>query len=129
MIDGPAAIRAMLVADATVLSTATGGIYAERDVPPEGYSPATSGPAVVFRTRGGRPDYEADMILPSVQIKTYGKDEVEANALYRAVYDAIHHRRRGNVAWAEVETIGTTLREPEVLWPFVLFFASFTLRE
>ena len=104
-------------------------LYPGEDVPPPGYTPGDNGDCITFKVRGGDSDYEDALLRPSVQFKCYGSSEVEANACYRALYDALHNGSGEHVLHAEVETIGQTLEEPETGWYFVLSYFSVTLRQ
>jgi hypothetical protein len=128
MIDALKLLRDFLLADAGYVAVVTGGTYAGRNVPPVGYDPG-DGPCTVFDVRGGRPDYDDALLMPSVQFKCYGSSEVEANACYRALYDALHDATGEHVLHAEVETIGQTLEEPETGWFFVVSHFSVTFRQ
>ena len=128
MIDALALIRAHLVADATLLARVGERLYAGRDVPPSGYTP-DDGAAITFLVRGGGPDYDDALLLPSVQFKCYGTSELEANTTYRALVDALHNSRGASVLWAELEVLGGTLREPDTEWVFVLVFFKIMLRQ
>jgi len=122
MTDAPKAIRDFLLAQPGLMAVVETRIYAERDTPPPGYTPAGTGPAICFRVRGGGQDYEGVHLLPSVQFKCYGATEVEANEAYRVLYDALNDRQAYIIKHAQVETLGQTLREPETGWAFVLVF-------
>jgi len=119
MIDMPAAVLTFLQAQPGIVALAGARVYAEADYPPTGYKP-TDGPALCFKARGGLPGYPDSLLFPSLQFKCYGSSEIEANTLYRALFDAMHHARGGTVRWAVCEMLGQTLREPELGWPFVL---------
>lgn len=139
MNDAATAIRNYLLADSALAALVGTRIYAERTVPPpDAYSPA-DGPCVVFRARGGRILAQGSVMAPSVQIKCYGgagtsttPSEMSANAVYRALYDAIERgdgfSGGGNgVKSCAMEVLGQTLSEPDTGWVFVLTFASFWL--
>ncbi|HPL29733.1 MAG TPA: hypothetical protein PLG21_16930 [Anaerolineae bacterium] len=119
MIDVAVAVLAFLQGQPGVVALAGPRIWAEADYPPAKFK-ITDGSALCFRVRGGMPGYPGYLLFPSVQFKCYGRDEAEANALYRALYDALHLARGGKVRWVRCEMLGQTLREPELGWPFVL---------
>jgi len=133
MIDSGAAIRNYLLDNAALAALVGTRIYAERVTPPPGYTPSAGG-CVVFRNRGGQVLAQGSVIAPSVQFKCYAGPstdtpaEVNANAVYRALYDAIERDGGGNgVKSCTVEVLGQTLAEPDTGWVFVLTFASFWL--
>lgn len=128
MIDAPLLILSHVLADATLASMAGDRVFAERNVPPPGYRPA-DGPCITFKIRGGGPDYEDALLTPSVQFKCYDTSEVRAQALYRALHDALHNSTGPSVLHAEEEGIGQTLEEPDTEWVFVLAFFTVMLRQ
>lgn len=127
MIDTLDAIRNFLLKRPNVFALTGDRIYAGRNVPPVGYKPS-DGQAIAFRTRGGSPEYDDGVVRQSVQIKCYGDTEVEANALYRAVYDDVHNGHSAVVRYATIEQLGSTLEEPDTDWVFVLTFFNFMIR-
>lgn len=121
MIDAPAVIRSYLVTQ-TALTTLTGQrIWPERSRPIAGYKPADGG-AIAFKIRGGQLLYSGQAASPSVQFKCYAADELGANAVYRALFDALNNKHGSGIKSAYAETLGQTLTEPETEWPFVLAF-------
>lgn len=127
MIDVHTAILDFLLRDAALRDLVGERMYAGRNVPPVGYLPE-QGPCVVFKTRGGRPDYEDALLMPSVQFKCYGADEVTAGVVYRMLFDALQSRAGGGILHAESETLGEPLEEPETEWRFVLSFWRVMIR-
>jgi hypothetical protein len=126
MTDVAEAIHTHLLADAALTALVVNRIYAEADTPPVGYKPSDGG-AVCFKVRGGWPDGSDLLMIPSVQCKCYGVSRLAANAVYRAVYHALHNTRAGStVRWGQVEVIGQTLTEPDTQggspWWFNLSF-------
>ena len=128
MIDALALVLEYLEADAAFVSASGGGIFAGRDTPPSGYDPS-NGPCTVFNVRGGGPDYDDALLVPSVQFKSYGANELAANTCYKALCDALHNAHSTKVLWAGIEVIGQTLEEPETDWFFVLSFFSVMLKQ
>ncbi len=131
MIDAAVVIQTYLLANAPLVTLVGTRIYPERNVPPPGYKPSDGG-CVVFRARGGQALAQGSVLAPSVQFKCYGMDEPTANAVYRALYDAIERNDGlsggGNgVKSCTIEALGQTLSEPDTGWLFVLTFASFWL--
>jgi len=121
LVDPHTTIRTFLAADATLTALTSTRIYAGRDVPPKGYKPS-DGACVVFRVRGGAPDYDDALLNPSVQFKVYGEDEVAAFAVYQALYDRLHNGYSATILHAESEVLGQLLEEPDTEWRFVLAY-------
>ena len=128
MIDAHKVIREFLLDNAALVALAAERVYAGRDVPPVGYKP-DDGACVVFKLRGGRPDYGDALLDPSVQFKCYGATEALAYQVYRAVYDAVHNGTGAGVLHAESETLGQVLSEPDTGWYFALAYFTFMLRQ
>jgi hypothetical protein len=126
VVDALQAVRDFLVAQGALTALTGGRIWAGRDVPPPGYQPADGG-AICLNVRGGSVDESDALVLPSVQFKCYGADEVGANEVYRALYDALHNAQAAVVRWARCEILGQTLQEPETGWTFVLAFFQVTI--
>jgi len=125
--DAPSRLRSFLLLNVALLALTSTRIYAERTEPVEGYQPGKDGSCVCF-TLGGTVDSSNAMQRARVQFKCYGKDEVEANQVYRALYNALHRQSGQYVRWAFCQTLGQTLREPDTKWPFVLtYFEIFIL--
>lgn len=122
MIDVGAAIRQYLLMQGDLTALVGSRIYAESDSPPPGYKPGSDGPAVCFKTRGGSHDFSDKLLLPSVQVKVYADTTLRANEAYRALYDALHNGHDATMRWAQSETLGVTLLEPETGWAFVLVY-------
>jgi len=124
LIDVQARIRNYLLADVALVALVGARIYAGRAEPPPGYKPG-DGAALVFKVRGGGLDYEDALLIPSVQFKCYGEDEVSAWMCYCALHDALHDGRSAQILHAEAETLGQPLEEPQTEWRYVL--AHFTI--
>jgi hypothetical protein len=121
MIDAPVVLRGFLAAQ-TPVSTMTGSrIWEERLYPAKGYVPA-HGPAICFRSRGGRLDYSRALLTSSWIFKCYGQDEGEANALYRALVDVLDDAKTGGMDSALLEIAGQTFQEPLLDWTYVQCF-------
>lgn len=101
-------------------------LYAGVDVPPVGYKP-TDGPALCFKTRGGRIADSEAVIDASVQFKCYGVDQVEADTCYRTLVDSLHVHGAALVRWAFVDVIGQPIVEPATGWYAVLTFFQVTI--
>lgn len=120
MIDAPATLRTYLLSQSTLTALTSTRIWAERVVPKPGYKPSDGG-AIAFRGRGGSVDYPGGLIRNSWQMKCYGTDEANANAVYRALFDVLHDASGGGLRWAVMEVAGQTLLE-DTGWPYVLTF-------
>jgi hypothetical protein len=120
--DAAKRLRDFLAANAGLTALVGTRIYAERTEPPEGYKPG-QGSCVCFSISGSV-DYSDAFQNCRVQFKCYGKDEVEANQVYRALYDALNRQSGQYVRWAINQTLGQTLREPDTKWVFVLTYFS-----
>jgi len=96
-------------------------LFAGVDVPPTGYKP-TDGPAVCFKTRGGRIADSEAAIDASIQFKCYGVDQVAADTCYRILVDSLHVHGSAIMRWAFVEVIGQPIVEPVTGWYAVLTF-------
>jgi hypothetical protein len=114
-------VRDMLLAHQPLVDLVGQRVYCHRDNPPEGYA-VTTGPCVCLKTRGGDIDATDELLVLSVQIKCIGRSEVEANAVYRALFQALHGRQAAIVRWAMCEVLGQTLIEPETKWVVVLTY-------
>lgn len=127
MIDVPAALLQYIETGLGAKTPAL-EVYAGRVLPPEGFNLSQAQWCVCFNIRGGIADYEAPVLFPSVQFKAYGKSELFANQVDGFLYDALHLKGGGRpIAWGVVEVLGTSLREPETQWPYVLSFYQFTV--
>jgi len=121
LVDPHIVILGFLADDETLVALTSSRIYAGRDVPPVGYKPS-DGACVVFRVRGGGPDYDDALLNPSVQFKCYSEDEVAAFAVYQALYDRLHNGYSATILHAESEVLGQLLEEPDTEWRFVLAY-------
>lgn len=120
MTDVQLALRSYLVG--TALWALCGArIYAGRDVPPPGYKPG-DGPAVCFKVRGGRIDDSEALIKSSVQFKCYGQDELQAERVYRTLFDSLHVHGHATIRWAFLEVLGQPMTEPQTGWFINLSF-------
>ena len=128
MIDVHQKIREYLLLSADLREMVDERIYAGRDVPPVGYLPGEGG-CVVFRVRGGGPDYDDALLNSSIQFKCYGENEIAAFEVYLALYDHLHNGKSSQVLHAESETLGQPLEEPDTEWHFVLAYFSVILRQ
>ena len=120
--DSPSRLRSHLLQSGDLFALTSTRIYAERTEPVEGYKPSDGG-CVCF-SLGGAVDSSNAFERGRVQFKCYGKDEVVANQVYRALFDALQHQSGQYVRWAVNQTLGQTLREPDTKWTFVLTYFS-----
>ena len=128
MIDALSVIRTHVLTISAVTALVGSRVYAGEDVPPAGVLPG-DGDCITFNVRGGLADYDDALLNPSVQFKCYSTSALNANTLYRALYDGLQNSYGANVTHVECEAIGQTLREPETEWPYVLSFWRFMLRQ
>ena len=128
MVDVHVALLAFLEAELSSVQ-----FYAGRSEPPVGWR-LTGGNCIVFRARGGGPDYDDALLMPSVQFKCYGVDsngetsELASWTLYRSLYDALHNGHDGDILHAQSETLGQLLNEPDTGWYYVLAHFSGMIR-
>jgi len=132
MVDVQGVIRTFLLAQSGIANLVNTRVFAGREVPARGYAPA-DGPAIAFKVRGGAGeyrgrDYEDALIEPSVQFKCYGRSEIEAFELYRALVDGLHNGHSATVLHGEEVGVGQPLEEAETEWPFVLAFFDVMVR-
>lgn len=121
MIDAPVVLREYLEQQVALVALTGARIYPEANEPPEGTLP-TDGPTLCYKVRGGIPVKPRQLWSVSIQFKCYGRNEIEANELYRVLVDVLDCAHAGQMRGAELEVAGVTLREPETLWPYVLAF-------
>lgn len=125
MIDSNVVIRTALLANAPLVALTGQRIWPGRSQPIAGYQPADGG-AIAFRVRGGGVTYNTALQFPSVQFKCWAVDMVRAQAVYRALFDALRYPTLG-IRSAEVEALGQAAEE-ENGWPFVLTFYTIWLK-
>ncbi len=127
MTDAPGALLEYLQAQPSLVALVGRRIWAEATNPAAGYKP-TQGAALCFAVRGGGPDYSDALLVPRVQFQCYGRDEDQAQALYRALYSVLHGTGGGAVQYARCDALGQQLADPETGWLFVLtYFRVWTL--
>jgi hypothetical protein len=126
VVDAPAVLREFLWGQIELTTYTEERIWAERDTPPPDYTPADGG-AICFKRRGGPIDYTGQVLRHSFQFKCYGADEMEANEVYRALFDVLNYPVDAAVRAAEQETMGQTLLETDTDWVFVLTFFEVTI--
>jgi hypothetical protein len=122
MIDASKVILDFLLSRPGLTNLVEQRIYAEVNSPPAGYTPAGTGPAICFKSRGGQIDYVRKLLMPSIQFKCYGATEVESNEVYRALFDVLDGAQTYNILFAGQETPGQILLEPDTGWIFTLVF-------
>ena len=123
MIDVPAAIREVLLADAALVVKVGDRIYLLRL--PEGHD--FDQQAVVYSIRGGSTDLYVPFIRPAIQLACWGKDSVAAQEVYRLVHDVLHDKSRvsvssGFLVYSFEESHGQNLIDPDTKKPFLLAF-------
>lgn len=130
MIDVPAAIREVLLADAALVVKVGDRVYLLHL--PEGHD--FDNPAVVFSIRGGSTDLYVPFVRPSIQIGAWGKDSVAAQEVYRLVHDVLHDRSRvsvssGFLVFAFEEVHGQNLIDPDSKRPYMVAMFRAILRK
>ncbi|KKM74967.1 hypothetical protein LCGC14_1395060 [marine sediment metagenome] len=120
MIDVPAAIREVLLADAGLVAKVGDRIYLQRL--PEGHD--FDQQAVVFAIQGGTTDVYVPHLYPTLEFKCWGKDTIDAQETYRLTYDALHDKSRASVSSGFlVEALeqrhGQNLIDPDSKRPYV----------
>lgn len=124
MIDPQTLVRTFLAGRAELTSLVGERIYAGRERPPVGYSPA-DGPCIAFKVRGGQPDYDDALLLPSMQFTCWAGSEEASYEVYRALYDALHNGHSASILRGLSEVLGQVAEEAETGWYFT--FAAFKL--
>ena len=134
MIDDQKVLRDYLLTVSDVTDIVATRIYAGRDTPPEAWKPSV-GACLVFKRRGNLfMDELNKTISASFQFKSYGgggngnQQTLNANALHRALVDALVGAQSYKIWGAQKEGGGDTLIEPEARFPFVLDFFRAQLR-
>jgi hypothetical protein len=133
LIDDHVVLRNFLVDKAPLAALVGSRIFAGRDTPPVGYAPA-DGSCLVFARRGDAQDESGAFLQHSYQFKCYGGGEtdsaqiINANLVYRALYDVLNYRSSHLVAGGQREGGGQVLQEPDTLWPYVLAFYQVQFR-
>lgn len=115
--------------------TTTARIYGGRSEPPAGYKP-NDGSCIVFKRRGRRTIDESNVVLSnSYQFKCYGGGANEAaqrfaaDALGRAVYDALVHQSNSIIFSAQPDGGADIIEEPDTKWPYELAFYRVQLKK
>lgn len=125
--DGPALVRAFLVAQASLTALTGQRIYAETATPPEGYDPG-DGAAIAFRMRGGTEDESDALQYASFQFKCYGTganiwaQKISARQVARALHNVLQNAQSASWRGARRELLGQSLEEPATGWPYMLVF-------
>lgn len=129
MIDAPGVLLDFLLTRADLTDVVGNRIWAEANEPPTGanYKPGQGG-AIVFKRRGGTPDYSSVMLSQSWQFKCYGETSMVANTVYRKLVDELHDKSTVQIWRTTLEIEGTTLTEPRTGWIFVLCFFETRMR-
>lgn len=131
MIDAPTVIRNYLLNQIAVTELVDEArIWKQATYPPAlnpKYTPS-QGAALVFKTRGGAPEYTNAHLLLSWQFKSYGATIEIASALDRAVADALFDARWGDILESSIEQVGQPIPEPDTDWPCILSFYATRMR-
>jgi hypothetical protein len=133
MIDTNAAFRSWLLQSDAIQAMTEGRVYCP-DLP-EGIDPS-NGVAITFQRRGGNADLYLPIVSPSITVKCWaGRDQaVQANQLYRAVFDQVHGQNNVNLAdlgyvlscFEQVQ--GQDVTDPDTGWATVVTFFQLTMR-
>jgi hypothetical protein len=130
--DGPALVRAFLVAQASLTALVGTRIYAETATPPEGYDPG-DGAAIAFRMRGGVDDYSDALQYASFQFKCYGSGAnlwaqiVSARTVARALHNVLQNGQSASWRGARREVLPQVLQEPSTGWVYALTFYQISI--
>lgn len=136
MVNDHVLLRTFLASKSAITDLTSTRIYAGRDVPPEGWTPAT-GSCIVLKRRAhvGR-DESGTFINVSFQFKCYGgggndnAQLIAAESLYRALQESLHFGTDYDVMGAQEEgSGGAPLREQDTGWPYTLAFFRVQLRK
>jgi len=95
---------------------------------PDGQAASMPRKCIVLAPSGGAglgADDYSDLSEPRFDIKCYGATWVEAQAVYREVYDLLKHvdgavAAKGMIHTCAVESLGMMMRDAEGRWPMVL---------
>jgi hypothetical protein len=118
VIDADATLRAFLMNSGEIIALTGARVYASAHLP-AGYKPG-DGPALVFQSVGGRPDYTSAMLSYPYQFRAYGLTPALARSLDQALFGALDCARSSLIRQAECTVLGQLLQEPDTLWYFVL---------
>jgi len=121
MIDSDACLLSFLMNQPTLIAKTSTRLWSRRSEPVPGYKPS-DGSAIVFRSRGGAPDYSRALLGQSWQFKVYGLTEDIANETYRTLVDVLDEAQSGNLKWAALEISGQILTEQKPSWIYVLCY-------
>lgn len=102
----------------TVTAIASARIYAGKNLPAE--FKIADGPAIIIQPRGGEIHYSGKALSPSMQVRTFGKNEIEAETLMGVVLDAFNNRSGAGFSWSYLEGVPTPLRDPDTGWDYQL---------
>lgn len=134
MIDDLLVVRSFLLTDATLVALVGQRIYAARNEPIEGWVPST-GACLAFKRRGTGQDESGAMATSSLQFKCFGTGTstnaqiISANAVYRALHDALNYRHSAAIMGAQLEANTGTFVDDATEWPFVLAFFRVQMRQ
>lgn len=120
-------IRDYLLTVSAVTALTSARIYGGRDVPPKGYHPNLGG-CIVFKSRGGQALVRNSHLNPSMQFKSYGLTEVEAEALGGALFDAFNVAGNRYFKSVQAEVLGQIVEESSTGWVYDLSFYRFWMK-
>lgn len=121
MIDSEACLLGFLMNQPALIAKTLERIWPGRSEPLPGYKPS-DGAGIVFRSRGGAPDYARAFLNQSWQFKVYGLTEDIVNETYRTLVDVLDEAQSGNLKWAALEISGQLLAEQQPSWIYMLCY-------
>lgn len=124
--DIDALVRACVLRLPSVVAVAGTRIYVATDLPP-GYDPnavparpTTTGPAVFFTGRGGRPSVTSVLSDPTYLARCYAANEVAARDLDARLFVALHDRSFGRIRSIRCTVTGQHTQDSATGWHFFL---------
>lgn len=118
MIDADATLRAFLAAESSLTALTSTRIYAASHLP-AGFTP-NNGPALLFQSVGGQPDYSSAILSYTYQMRSYALTPTLARGLDRMLFAVLNESRSSKIRQAEATVLGQLLQEPDTEWYFVL---------
>ena len=122
MVDAPEVLKSFLAAQTALTALLGDRLWPQRTFPIEGYVPS-DGQALVFRSRGsGTVDYSGNVYTLSWAFKAYGESELDADRLYRTLFDVLQDAKGAGLFRAALEVGGQPLQEPIIGWDYSLSY-------
>jgi hypothetical protein len=118
--DVEAVVRAFLAGQAGVVALTAERIWADVDLPPD-YRPSC-GAALLFSRRGGPLSFSRKVLVPSLQFRSYGVDDVQSRALDQALFESLDDVQAGLIKRARLDVQGQLIKDPRTGWYNVLSF-------